>query len=381
MFKKIIDTVFAFERIIIRENERAIALDKGRFLGILTPGEHRLRSDAKRLEIELHDLAHPEFKSKFDKALYREHQKDVAAHLTEVRTKDDEIAVIEQDGKIFAVLTPEGRAVFWTAAGPWTVQRFGLTDDPKVPADLATRLKRFVGGGNTMLHEVPEGHVGLLFVEGAFKGSLEAGVHTMWAIRYMPHVRNVDLRQQTLDVTGQEVLTKDRVTIRVNLSAGYQIVDPVKAANNVKDAEDALYRAIQLAFRKALGTRTLDQVLSDKEAITEGWVEGLRAEMVEIGVSVGQVALKDVVLPGEMRDILNKVVTAEKEAEANVIRRREDTNATRALLNTAKIMADNPVMLRLKELEALGEIAGKVERLTVHNGTSGLLNDLVNLSD
>jgi regulator of protease activity HflC (stomatin/prohibitin superfamily) len=88
-----------------------------------------------------------------------------------------------------------------------------------------------------------------------------------------------------------------------------------------------------------------------------------------------------VILPGEMRDILNKVVTAEKEAEANVIRRREETNATRALLNTAKVMAENPVMLRLKELEALEKVAGKVERLTVHNGTKGLLSDLVSLKE
>lgn len=82
-----------------------------------------------------------------------------------------------------------------------------------------------------------------------------------------------------------------------------------------------------------------------------------------------------------MRDILTGVVAAEKEAEANAIRRKEETDATRTLLNTAKVMADNPVMLRLKELEALEAIAGKVERLTVHSGTDGLMNDLVRLRD
>ena len=91
------------------------------------------------------------------------------------------------------------------------------------------------------------------------------------------------------------------------------------------------------------------------------------------------ISIKDVILPGDMRDMLNKVVNAEKEAEANVIRRREETNATRSLLNTAKVMAENPVMLRLKELEALEKIADKVQTLTVHNGTQGLLNDLVSL--
>lgn len=105
----------------------------------------------------------------------------------------------------------------------------------------------------------------------------------------------------------------------------------------------------------------------------------VRADMAAIGVEVSDIALKDVILPGEMREILNQVVAVQKEAEANVIRRREETNATRSLLNTAKVMAENPVMLRLKELEALESIAGKVERLTVTNGTEGLLNDLVRL--
>jgi regulator of protease activity HflC (stomatin/prohibitin superfamily) len=102
--------------------------------------------------------------------------------------------------------------------------------------------------------------------------------------------------------------------------------------------------------------------------------------MAAIGLDVGDISIKDVILPGEMRDILNKVVNAEKEAEANVIRRREETNATRSLLNTAKVMAENPVMLRLKELEALEKIADKVQTLTVHNGTQGLMNDLVSLA-
>ena len=109
--------------------------------------------------------------------------------------------------------------------------------------------------------------------------------------------------------------------------------------------------------------------------------EKVRADMAGLGIEVGEIALKDVILPGEMRDILNGVVAAQKEAEANVIRRREETNATRSLLNTAKVMAENPVMLRLKELEALETIAGKVERLTVHNGTEGLMTDLVKLRD
>ncbi len=202
-----------------------------------------------------------------------------------------------------------------------------------------------------------------------------------WAVTRKVVVKVIDLRRQSLDVTGQEILTRDRVTLRVNLAAEYQVVDAVKAATTVKDFADALYRALQFAFRKSLGLKSLDEILADKVTAEAEAVERVRTDMAAIGLSVGEIAVKDVVLPGEMRDILNKVVAAEKEAEANIIRRREETNATRSLLNTARVMSENPVMLRLKELEALQEIAGKVERLTIHNGTAGLMNDLVKLRD
>ena len=232
-----------------------------------------------------------------------------------------------------------------------------------------------------MAVEVTEGHVGMLSVDGVFMGQLAPGTHAFWKLGRNVVVRQIDTRTRTHEVTGQEILTKDRVTIRVNLTAGFRVVDPVKAATSVKDFEEALHRALQLAFRKTLGVVTLDRLLAEKVSVDAGAAEKVRAEMAGIGIEVGEIALKDVVLPGEMREILNQVVAAEKLAEANVIRRREETNATRSLLNTAKVMAEHPVMLRLKELEALESIAGKVERLTVHNGTEGLMTDIVRLRD
>ena len=192
-------------------------------------------------------------------------------------------------------------------------------------------------------------------------------------------MRLIDLREQAIEVTGQEILTRDRVSIRVNLVAKYRVTDPVAAVSGSKDFVEALYRALQNAFRASLGARSLDEILAKKVTVDAQAAKTVRSEMAALGVEVGEIAMKDVILPGEMRDILNQVVQAEKEAEANVIRRREETSATRSLLNTAKVMEENPVMLRLKELEALEKIADKVQTLTVHNGTQGLLEDLVTL--
>ncbi|MEX0301718.1 MAG: slipin family protein, partial [Leisingera sp.] len=351
---KTIDRITGHQRLTLTETQRALLLHKGRFNAILTPGEHRIpRTD---VVMERHNLDQLVFTSDFEDALQRTRPELADRHLTRFRAGPDEMLVILRDGRPFRVLGPEGLLTVWTEAGPWEAEPHRLTETLEVPPKVAKRLAK--PGLNTLLMqvEVPEGHTGILTVEGVFKGQLAPGAHAFWRAGSSIAVKQVDLRQRTHEVTGQEILTKDRVTIRVNLSADFRVTDPVKAVSTVKDFEAALHRALQLAFRKTLGALTLDRLLAEKVAVDTGAAEAVRAEMAGIGIEVGGIALKDVILPGEMREILTAVVAAEKQAEANVIRRREETNATRSLLNTAKVMAENPVMLRLKELEALESI-------------------------
>ena len=101
-------------------------------------------------------------------------------------------------------------------------------------------------------------------------------------------------------------------------------------------------------------------------------------DSVETALLLG-VGVKDVILPGEMKEILNSVVQAEKSAQANVIRRREEANATRSLLNTAKLVEESPVLMRLKELEALEKVTEKIDKLTVFGGLDGVMKQLVSL--
>jgi regulator of protease activity HflC (stomatin/prohibitin superfamily) len=93
------------------------------------------------------------------------------------------------------------------------------------------------------------------------------------------------------------------------------------------------------------------------------------------------VGVKDIILPGEIKAILSKVVEAEKAAQANVVRRREETAATRSMLNTARVMEDNPVALRLKELEVLERIAEKIEHINVNGGLDSILTELIRIKE
>ena len=381
MMKQLIDSLMGRKRVLIDENERAVWLYKGEVRGILRAGEHVLKNRDGSLRVERQALGMMQFKSAYEQAVLEKLPVDAATHLTVVRTAENEIAVIERDGIINTILGPDDKLILWTDAGPWKATRVDIAESPRVEAKLLQRLQK---AGKTQLVsrvEVDEGKTALVSIDGRMTDQLEPGVYGYWNPGRKIAAKLVDLTRQALDVTGQEVLTRDRVTLRINISAEYRVVDPLLAVSSVKDFADALYRALQLAFRKTLGALTLDQILEQKVTVDAEAAAKVRADMAAIGVEVSDIALKDVILPGEMREILNQVVAVQKEAEANVIRRREETNATRSLLNTAKVMAENPVMLRLKELEALESIAGKVERLTVTNGTEGLLNDLVRLRD
>jgi regulator of protease activity HflC (stomatin/prohibitin superfamily) len=224
--------------------------------------------------------------------------------------------------------------------------------------------------------EIPDTSVGLLIVDGELREVLKPGLSAYWKYQRNLRVELVEMRLQTMEVSGQEILTRDKVSLRVNLTALWQVIDAVKARATVSNFVDYVYKELQFALREAVGTRTLDELLADKGAIDRE-VAASAARLESSGLAVRSVGVKDVILPGEMKTILNQVVEAEKVAQANLIRRREETAATRALLNTARLMEENPTLMRLKELETLEKVTEKVEKITVYNGLEGVLKNMV----
>ena len=229
---------------------------------------------------------------------------------------------------------------------------------------------------------VPEHYAGVLTVEGKLLGLLAPGLHYYWRFLRDLKVETVDLRLQVLEVAGQEILTRDKVSLRVNLTAGYRITDVLTAFARQAKPVDFLYKELQFGLRAAVGTRTLDELLENKTVIDDVVNTHIKRRVEDsggFGLEVESVGVKDIILPGDMKIILAKVVEAEKAAQANVIRRREETAATRSLLNTAKVMEDNPIALRLKELETLEKVTEKIDKISVFGGLDGVLKDLVKI--
>ena len=188
----------------------------------------------------------------------------------------------------------------------------------------------------------------------------------------------VDLRETMLDIGGQEIMTADKVTLRLNAVATYCVADAHRALSATDDARQALYREAQLALRGVIGSRELDQFLADKDAVAKELETIVRQRVAALGLEVISVGIRDVILPGDMKDLMNKVTKAKKVAEANLIVRREETAAMRSQANTAKVLEGNPTLMRLRELEVLEKIAAG-GKLNIVLGEKGLAERVVNL--
>jgi regulator of protease activity HflC (stomatin/prohibitin superfamily) len=368
-----------WKRIVVGDQERVLVAKNGRFKGIFLPGEYRVFvAPGVSLEVEKHNVRDLVFRSTWADYLAQERLEVAERYFTRVETNDVQVAMVYVDGKLFSVLHPAKRVLYWRGAAEVKAEVVDVIAEPEVPSEMLSALER-LARESAVVSTVEEGKAGLLYIDNRFVRSVPPGKYGFWAVAAKPRVDAVDLRRQTMEVPGQEVLSRDKVSLRVNISAEYQVRDAVKAKQTVTNFEAYLYRMLQLTMRQALGKKTLEEILAEKTEVDESTAAVVRSELNAIGIEVGTIALKDIILPGDMREMLNQVVSAEKQAQANLIRRREETAATRSLLNTAKLLEDNPILTRLKELETLEKLVGKVDRLMVTGGFEGLLNNLIEL--
>ncbi|MFT7775733.1 SPFH domain-containing protein [Roseateles sp.] len=374
------------KRVTVKKNERGLLLRNGDFERVLQPGTHWLLTGLDELKVELFTLGQPAFVHPLADYLMAQEPEVVATEFTCVELAEHEVGLRSENGVLVELLPPATRRLYWRGYVDVQVEVIDIRASAELPAVVTTRLAqpqlrpRAIAGLSGVLQvEVPEHGAGLLRVDGKVEQLLGPGAHAFWKFGRNVAVELVDLRLQALEVTGQEILTRDKVALRLNLSANWRYTDVLRAFGQLIKPADHLYRELQFGLRAAVGTRTLDELLENKSVIDEVVTAQVTAKLAGYGLQLDGVGVKDIVLPGDMKTILAQVVEAGKAAEANVIRRREETAATRALLNTAKVMEDNPVALRLKELETLERVAERIDKISVFGGLDQVLNGLVKL--
>ncbi len=367
-----------FRTVRIRDHERGLWFRNGNLHRVLASGQYRFLARALSLhsdEVEISNTLDGRFDHPMLDVLVK--SDELRSLLEVVELAESDRALVWTDGRFSSILGP-GRYAYWKVHRSVEVERFSIDDfwfrHPQLDAILGHResLKYL-----TCVDVKPETQTFLLRDGDAYE-ELSPGRHVYWNGTAPTLAVSLERREQSLDVAGQEIMTSDKVTLRVNLYVTHRIVDGRAALQNVQDHSDALYREAQLALRAAVGRRKLDALLADKEVLVPEIRKALEARASEFGVQIVSVGLRDVILPGDMKTILNQVIEAEKKAQANLIRRREETAAARSQANTAKLIADHPTLLRLRELEMLGELLAGT-RATFVLGSGDIVEQLRSL--
>ena len=348
---------------IISENQRGLLFKNGKFVKMLAPGKYHTFGD-KYIEISETECELISSDCTIDTLLSNT---ELAQNVTVIDIADQQLALHFVNGKFQDACVSPGKHAYWNA---FAKHEFRIVDisSPETPADVPEYILSKLGGIYCKKVEVKEHEKARLYFNKKFIRLLDGGTYYFWRNGTAVDAEMVDTRLSQMNIVGQELLTADKVSIRVNFVISYKITDFVKIATEIDSFEEQIHIAAQLALRDYVGNKKLDEILESKEEMTAFVLGKLKARENDFFISISTAGVKDIILPGEIRDIMNTVLVAEKRAQANVITRREEVASTRSLLNTAKLMDENQTLYKLKELEYIERICENVGNINLGAG-------------
>lgn len=282
----------------VGDQERALLIINGRFQEILDPGTHRVPSLGRDVEFEVGQLNSVAYSGAWATFLLQERPDLIAQYFVVVATGDTEVAVIKLNGAVTGVVGPSMRRLYWRGPNNLTVETIDAAKNMEVPAAIVPVLPHLGRDIPVTVAYIDEGRTGLLYRDDKLIRELPTGVFGFWTANGVVRVEVMDLRRQTLEIPGQETLTKDEVSIRVNVCAEYRIVNALLSKQSAKDAQEQLYKMVQLVVRQSIGMKTLAEALADKGKVDVVSAQVLRDDALEFGVKVGEIAIRDIMLPG-----------------------------------------------------------------------------------
>jgi regulator of protease activity HflC (stomatin/prohibitin superfamily) len=352
------------KRVRINKQKIGLVYRNGDFQRILLAGSHWLRfSD----EVKMYNQSQL-YATLPDMELAMED--DVFKHnIVQINLKENEIALMYVRDN-FSDLLKSGNYFYFKGSVDIKVDVFDFNSVDEITSIDQAILKNHSVAHYVTTFKLESYEKGLLFQNGRYVKELSSGSYSFWYGTYSLEMMKVDLRTTQIELSGQELLTKDKAAVRLNFQLEYRVVDIQKALLENTNFAKQLYTKGQLSMREIVGSLTLDELLDSKEKVGDFVMNSLKVNSAKLGIEVSQAGIRDIILPGEVKDIMNQVLIAEKKAQANAIMRREETASTRTMLNTAKLMEDNSILLRLKEMEYIEKIAGKIGEIKLSNGGS-----------
>lgn len=359
-------------KITVNENQKGLLFKNGKFVKLLSAGRYFATKSRK---IEVLDIDSPitSENAPLETLLAN---KDVAKSVSVVEVPDLHFVLHFKDGQ-FSSIIRRGKHAFFNDLNR---HEFKLIDisSPEVDSDIPEYYFSRIPITFYTKIEVSEYQKARLFISQKFVRILDAGTYYFWKNGESINVDYIDTRLTQMNIVGQEILTADKVTLRINLILNYKVTDYVKALSEIDDLSEQLRVAAQLSLREFIGRYKLDDLLENKEEISKFVFESLKQKENNLFIEIFDAGIRDIILPGEIREIMNTVLIAEKKAQANVITRREEVASTRSLLNTARLMDENKTLYKLKELEFIERICENVGNINI-NGNADILSQLSGL--
>lgn len=362
-------------RIRIDAHQLGLVFRDGAFQRIAEQGRHWLFDAFSRSQVEIVSTRQVVYTSdRIDEILASGQLKERAITLD---LRDYQRALLWIDGR-FRQILPAGSYALWNSSHQVRVEIVDARETRFQHGEFQVITRHKDSQATLDVRDVNRDKLGVLFIDGRFVETLPAGRYAFWKGLTNINLVEIDMREQALDVSGQDLMTRDKVTLRLNAALTFRVTDPRRSVSASDNFGQALYRAAQMALREVVGQFELDAFLDDKNALATQVHQQLIARANELGVEVIQLGIRDIILPGDMKDLMNRVTEAKKAAEANLISRREETAAMRSQANTAKLLDANPTLMRLRELEVLEKVAGSTN-LRINLGEGGLSDQLSRL--
>ena len=205
------------------------------------------------------------------------------------------------------------------------------------------------------IRQIDEYERGIKFTRGKFSSIMNPGWNIVLPI--FQSFKKVDIRTKAVDVPEQDAITKDNVSVRINAVIYYKIFDASKAILAVENFYYAVSQLAQTTMRNAVGEVNLDELLSERETISDNICAIIDKATDPWGIKVENVELKDVALPEEMKRVIARVAEAEREKRAVITKAEGEVEASNNLAKAAETMAKNPVAVHLRTLETINDLS------------------------
>lgn len=196
---------------------------------------------------------------------------------------------------------------------------------------------------------------GVKFTLGKFSGTMQPGWRIVWPI--IQFYKKVDMRTKAVDVPDQEAITRDNISVKVNAVIYYKIKSAEKAVLQVEDFYYAVSQLAQTTMRNAVGKVELDELLSQRDKVSEDIREIIDVMSDPWGITVENLELKDITLPEEMKRVIGKQAEAEREKRAVIIKAEGEVAAANNMAAAAKILSESEGALHLRTLQSINDIS------------------------